>query len=172
MSGKLGWVLGGALLVALAACSDDSAPSVDKGLGGDKGVGSDAKPREASAKEQGSVDQGGAKLEAAAGGCASGFAGCTTFTDGTAGAQTVSFPGFDYSPKCLRVKVGQAVTFSGSFSAHPLEQSCGPATVIASTSSGSSASFTFTKAGLYGYYCTLHGTASGSGMAGAIEVVP
>ncbi len=44
--------------------------------------------------------------------------------------------------------------------------------MIPATSSGSSVSITFSAAGLYGYYCTAHGTKTGSGMAGAIQVVP
>lgn len=169
MNRWIGWTL---LALVLASCGDDSQPAQDRGVVADRGGGEaslrDAGPSEAAPPG----DQGPKPLEAAAGGCSAGFAGCTSFSDGTTGTPTVSFPGLAYDPKCLRVKVGQTVSFSGSFSAHPLEQACGPATVIASTSTGSSASFSFSKPGLYGYYCTLHGTSAGSGMAGAIEVVP
>jgi plastocyanin len=113
----------------------------------------------------------------AANACAADFAGCTTFTDATgSGAdRTILFGGATgtaYAPKCLRIKVGQAVTFSGAFGSHPLVQACGPASALASTSSGSSATFTLNEAGIVGYFCQFHGTAAGSGMAGAIEVVP
>jgi plastocyanin len=76
-----------------------------------------------------------------------------------------------YHPKCLTIKVGQSVTFSGSFAAHPLREACGPAASLTSTSGGSSATFTFDVAGDYGYYCPVHGTSSGTGMAGSIRVV-
>jgi plastocyanin len=159
------------LALVLTGCGDDSPPAPDRGAV-DRGAGGEASLRDAGPREAAPGDQGAAPAEAAAGGCSAGFASCTSFSDGTAGTPTISFPGLAYDPKCLRLKVGQAVSFSGSFSAHPLEQACGPAPVIASTSSGTSASFSFSKPGLYGYYCTLHGTSTGSGMAGAIEVVP
>ncbi|MGC4119660.1 MAG: hypothetical protein QM765_34835 [Myxococcales bacterium] len=103
--------------------------------------------------------------------CAAAFAGCTTYQDATAGGpQTISFAPVAYSPKCLKVAAGQTVTFSGSFSFHPLSQACGPADVITDTSSGTSKSFVFAEPGTYGYYCTAHGSAAGSGMAGSILV--
>ena len=169
MSRRSAWALVALLLVS---CGDDSkSPAADQRLVADRGAGSETRGRDAATERP--IDQAGPRdqgqpREAAAGGCSSGFAGCSTFSDGTA----ISFASFSYTPKCLRVKVGQAVSFSGSFSAHPLEQACGPAPVITATASGSSASFSFSKPGLYGYYCTLHGAASGTGMAGAIEVVP
>jgi plastocyanin len=106
--------------------------------------------------------------------CASAFAGCSSYTDETANAShTIMFGdalGFSYSPKCLKIRSGQPVTFSGSFASHPLGQGCGPATVITSTSP--SGALTFTTTGIYGYYCHFHGDPSGSGMAGSIQVVP
>ncbi len=104
------------------------------------------------------------------------FAGCVTFTDLTAAAadRTITFGGGSntYVPKCVRVKLGQQVTFSGSFSSHPLRQSCGPVNGVLQGASGSSASFTLDQAlGVFGYYCDQHGSPNGSGMAGAIEVV-
>jgi plastocyanin len=105
-------------------------------------------------------------------GCAPQFAGCATYVDATAEAanRTVAFSSFQYSPKCLQVAAGQSVTFSGSFSFHPLKQACGPAPVITATSTGSSKSFVFTDPGEYGYFCSAHGSAAGTGMAGSILV--
>lgn len=105
------------------------------------------------------------------------FAGCVAFTDLTApdADRTISFQGGNdrYTPKCIRVRFGQSVTFSGSsFSTHPLTQACGPSVDIQRVSSGSTTSVAFDQAlGVYGYFCTAHGSSSGSGMAGAIEVV-
>ena len=107
--------------------------------------------------------------------------GCTlaTATDLTAaGTPTVTFggaAGFVYAPKCARISVGQAVTFSGTFASHPLRagvvvggvpqpQPGGP---IASTDTGTTATFTFPAAGVFPYYCSLHG---GGGMNGVVYV--
>ena len=107
--------------------------------------------------------------------CAAAYAGCTTFVDLTdAGTPTIRFPvgGDAYSPACVRVRLGQSVLFSGNLSSHPLAQGCGPVNDLLNGTSGTSASFGFTSAlGVFGYYCTRHGSQSGSGMAGAIEVV-
>lgn len=108
--------------------------------------------------------------------CAAAFAGCTTFTDLTApGAnRSITFPNGNesYSPRCVTVRFGQAVTFSGDFGAHPLREACGPLTAGLSASSGQRLTVTFDKAlGRFGFFCTQHGSSSGSGMAGAIEVV-
>lgn len=107
--------------------------------------------------------------------------GCTlaTATDlSAAGTPTVAFGGglgFVYSPKCARITVGQAVTFSGAFASHPLRagvvvggvpqpQPGGP---IASTDTGTTATFTFPTAGVFPYYCSFHG---GGGMNGVVYV--
>ena len=108
--------------------------------------------------------------------CRAAFSGCTTFVDLTdAGAPAIRFPvgGDRYSPDCVRVRLGQTVTFSGGdFSAHPLDQACGPVAALISARSGAQLTVTFGSGlGLYGFFCDQHGTASGSGMAGAIEVV-
>jgi plastocyanin len=157
-------VMAALVATAAASCGDDTAPRRDLGTIADRGTGGGDKGTAVVDKGSTGGDKG------AAAGCAAGFAGCSTFTAGT----TVSFSGggFAYTPKCLRVKAGTAVTFNGSFSFHPLAQACGPASEITATSSGSSASFLFKAPGLYAYYCTAHGSATGTGMAGAIEVEP
>jgi plastocyanin len=153
--------------IGLGACSDDTnAPKPD--VGGVKDQG---------AKKDGVSADKGAGPDAAGSACAAAYAGCTTYQDltGSSATRTVTFGGTvgnAYDPKCVQVKVGQSVTFSGgTFSFHPLAQACGPAPVI-TAGTGTTASFTFNTAGIYGYYCTVHGTASGTGMAGSIQVVP
>jgi plastocyanin len=109
--------------------------------------------------------------------CMSGFAGCTTFDDRSgdpdAGARTVAFADFAYSPKCLQIRAGQSVTFTGNFMRHPLAQSCGPFDALEFRyMSPPSFTVTLTEPGLYGYYCFDHGNPQGQAMSGAIQVVP
>jgi plastocyanin len=129
----------------------------------------------------------GSALDCASGVCVTGgcvapanacgvFSGCTTFTDLTdAGPATIRFPvgGDRYSPACARVRFGQSVTFEGGdFSVHTLGQACGPVSGAIGASSGQSFTVTFNRAlGIFGYHCSQHGSPSGAGMAGAIEVV-
>lgn len=108
--------------------------------------------------------------------CNGSFAGCSASNVvdlTTSPAPTIHFPNGNqtYSPRCLRIKLGQSVTFSGNFSGHPLAQACGPTRVVSATS-GNSATFGFTEGlGSYGFYCEMHGSSTGAGMTGAIEVV-
>jgi plastocyanin len=124
-----------------------------------------------------------------AGHCAAPFQPCTPITFarcGTVGtpyldltsstATTITFPagGSDaYSLPCVRVRLGQSVTFQGTFQSHPVKQACGPVSGgVPTTSSGSSLTVVLDRAlGTFGYYCTNHGSSSGSGMSGAIDVV-
>ncbi|MEY4576488.1 MAG: hypothetical protein RL701_1191, partial [Pseudomonadota bacterium] len=85
--------------------------------------------------------------------------------------------GLVYTPKCMRIAVGQSVSWTGSFLAHPLapgnpqdSKSGSASNPIQPTATGQSAEFTFSKAGTYPYYCTLHGLGTGQGMAGVIDV--
>ena len=118
----------------------------------------------------------GSHCTAAATACRPAFARCTTFDDLTGAASpTIRFPvgGLNYSPACVKVRLGQTLTFSGDFGSHPLDQSCGPVRNVVTSHFGNTWSVTFTDAlGLFGYYCNQHGGPDGSGMAGAIEVVP
>ena len=109
--------------------------------------------------------------------CSASFAGCTTYTDRTAAgaSREVSFGGglgLSYSPKCIKIKKGQTITFKGSFAGHPLKASCEEATAIPATNSGTTKTVTFNTPGYYSYYCTFHSSTSGSGMAGSIFVEP
>jgi len=125
----------------------------------------------------GGAGMGGAGAGGAgAGGAGSGgaaFAGCTTFDDRTVGptnTRTVrTLATRTYSPKCMRVRVGQSAVIEAStmYPLAPAPQSGNP--VPAGTTNQT---FQLTQAGVFGYYCTTLGTSTGTGMAGAIEVVP
>jgi plastocyanin len=170
-----------AVCLLLLSCLPRVGPAVD---GGSTGGGAADGGGAGGGSGTGGASNGGGV--AAGGGTASGggfvdtgcpgFASCVSYTDATAAgaSREIQFPnGSDtYAPNCLRIQTGQTVTFTGSFGSHPLEQECGPAVGILRASSGNSAAFQLTVPGTYGYYCTQHGSPSGSGMAGAIEVVP
>lgn len=109
------------------------------------------------------------------------YNGCamTDFTDqsGVGGVRTVTFGGVAgnvYSPKCMLIAAGQMATFTGAFSTHPLRPGVGsdstagsPNNPITATSTGTTATFTFTTAGDYPYNCSNHDS---FGMHGVIKV--
>lgn len=107
--------------------------------------------------------------------CGVGFAGCSAYVDRTGEAAVTITVGDDfYDPRCLRVTAGTQVTIGASDS-HPVAAApCSPDDFIGAPSSGVAitTSYQVTTAGTYGYWCTSHGTPSGGGMAGAIQVVP
>jgi plastocyanin len=114
-----------------------------------------------------------------------GINGCTSssFTSASdAGTATINFGGGlgnNYNPKCLAVAHGRPVTWMGDFGVHPLRQGLAPSqqggpdagspnSPIQSTSSGSTATFTFPTPGVYPYFCSAH---ESQGMFGAVEVL-
>jgi plastocyanin len=153
-----------------AGCGDDGG---DSGSGGSSGSG-------------GASGAGGGGASGAAGtaggpgiqACPAAFAGCDSFDDRTADTLVtiaVGAAGLAYEPKCVKVKTGTTLRFDGNFSFHPTEAACGPIAAV-SRISGTTGSVDVTlnrvPEGVYGYYCTAHGTPAGAGMAGAFEVVP
>jgi plastocyanin len=81
-----------------------------------------------------------------------------------------------FSPNCLAVAAGQQVTFTGSFTTHPLAPGAAasagggagsPNNPIQSMTSGNTVTFTFPTAGTYPYFCSAH---QNLGMYGAIQV--
>ncbi len=90
---------------------------------------------------------------------------------------TITFTCCSYDQPCVKVKAGTKVTWSGSFSFHPLAPFASLGTLpnpTPATTSGSSVEATFSNPGAYGYLCTSHGSeaATGGGMCGAVFVVP
>jgi plastocyanin len=96
-------------------------------------------------------------------------------------AVTIHFPSpatsLRYSPACVRVSKGTHVTWAGDFAAHPLQAGrVNPTTEHATVSttspihqrkSGTRATFEFSGAGTFGYYCERHYKL---GMKGAVFV--
>jgi plastocyanin len=83
----------------------------------------------------------------------------------TAADHPVAFADYSYNPPDLSIAAGDTVTFSGSFSDHPLVWDSGTPPV---TNAGSSAQFTFAHPGTYAYHCQLHAVTRG--MRGVVRV--
>jgi plastocyanin len=87
----------------------------------------------------------------------------------------ITFAGIEYTPRCVRVRAGSVIVFSGNFASHPLMGGTvvgstvtpDPASPLPMTSSGSEVTITLSKAGSVPYYCTVHAS---SGMMGALFV--
>lgn len=149
-----------AALALLRCSSSEPSPSSDAG----------ASPGDAAAGVDAAQDSGtGASLN----GCgAADFAA----NDHTAAgdARAITFPGEgeaarQFTPSCMRIKAGQAVTWTGGFSTHPLEAAGGDSpSPITVTTGVTTKSFTFPTAGTYGFDCLNHPGV----MRGAIEVLP
>ena len=113
-----------------------------------------------SSSPSGGTDSGG-------GGSTDSVNGCTAadFAANDLSAQSktrqITFPTgatpAQYQPACITIAVGQSVTFTGSFTNHPLVQAGGdPSVFIQSTSSGTTATFGFPVGGTYGFQCSNH----------------
>lgn len=94
-----------------------------------------------------------------------------------AGGADISFPNDDapaqYVNRCVKIKVGQTVTFAGAFAKHPLQAFGGdsPSPIPALTNVTPDAGVlevTFTTAGEFGFRCNFHPNF----MRGAVKVVP
>ncbi|WP_238598783.1 cupredoxin domain-containing protein [Saccharothrix sp. ALI-22-I] len=75
-----------------------------------------------------------------------------------AAAKSVSISGYAYSPATLTVNVGDTVTWTNQDTApHNVVVTSGPEKFTSPTlQKGQSYTFTFTKAGSYQYYCSVH----------------
>ena len=105
-------------------------------------------------------------------GCAPG-----AFMDARAAAasRVVTFGAtFQFTPKCLTVAAGQTVTFMGFFTGHPLSPGvqgggagASPGNPIPRTAMGDRVDVVFPTAGVFPYFCEMHGAA---GMVGVVRV--
>ncbi|HSQ62742.1 MAG TPA: plastocyanin/azurin family copper-binding protein [Polyangiaceae bacterium] len=161
----LGMVLGGAALAW--GCSSGGGAD-------DAGTDSGNQGTDSGAKDSGGGSDSATGSDSGDGGgdAATPVNGCTTFTDFTADGGTITFPTgaspAQYSPNCVAIKVHQSVTWTGSFTSHPLVPKGGSTpTPITATSTGTTKTFTFDNAGTYGYGCQIHPS-----MQGAVEVTP
>lgn len=93
---------------------------------------------------------------------------CKTFVDrseaSASRAVAWGFPVATAPERCMTIKKGQDVTFTGDFTAHPLNASGGGTPNPFSTADGGKV--TFTAAGTFGFVCGIHPS-----MTGAIKVI-
>lgn len=76
---------------------------------------------------------------------------------GTSKTATVAIKNFAFTPATLNVKTGTKVTWTnGDTAPHTVTSVTGSTLNSPQLSTGQSYSFTFTKAGTYNYYCTVH----------------
>lgn len=97
---------------------------------------------------------------------------------GSDGDRTISTTrGNRYAPPCMLIRVGQSVTFTGSFSAHPLAPGVAPGrsgvgttpSPIEMRTEGTTYTVRFMASGDFPYHCTYH---AGGGMYGVVRAVP
>ncbi len=85
---------------------------------------------------------------------------------------TVEIVGNSFSPAQLTIQVGDTVTWHKTGGFHNVVADDNSYRSGAATNAAFDFSHTFNAAGTSGYYCDVHGSAGGSGMAGRIIVEP
>lgn len=90
----------------------------------------------------------------------------------TARAATVgvSAANYGFTPKDITITAGDTVEWNFSGDDHNVTSVTGDTLDSGTKSSGESYSFVFNTAGTYDYYCTFHGTTTGTGMVGSVIV--
>jgi len=164
--------------LAFAGCSsDDNGNGGGAGTGGSNSTGHGGSTGLAGSPAGGSTGQAGSAAGGSGGSIPfQALEPCGSEGDYTSSGTTVNFPsgGLNYAPKCLKVAKGATVTFTGTFSSHPLAKSTrGNAAdnpIPDMTNTGTSLPVTFPKSGFYPYFCMFHGTDAGDYMAGVVWV--
>lgn len=97
----------------------------------------------------------------------------STTVDGCADTDFVAATQIDWNfqvtPRCVEIKAGESVTWTGNFATHPLQADEGdkPNPIASANLASSSATVTFPTAGTFGFKCQVH-----SSMIGAVLVTP
>lgn len=165
------------LALSVAGCGETASGGADAG-GPRADAGSNTVQDSGTVSDAGRADAGGSVTDA--GSTTPIFNNCqeASFVDHKADATTtVMFGGElgnNYSPRCIVITTGHGVAYTGPFQFHPLSKgtpgntSAGSASSpIASTISGTAATFTFPTEGEFPFFCTVHGS---SGMNGVVRV--
>lgn len=157
-----------------ADAGSDAGGAADTGTAADSGNVTDAGPVVDTGIDAGPVPI--ACTEAELDAPTADFRGTDAGGQGAGGAD-ISFPNDDapaqYVNRCVKIKVGQTVTFAGAFAKHPLQAFGGdsPSPIPALTNVTPDAGVlevTFTTAGEFGFRCNFHPNF----MRGAVKVVP
>jgi plastocyanin len=147
-------------LTALACSSSSATGDGSSGSSGTSGGTGDGGGSDGSAADAGGDDAAPVVINS-----------CNTFVDrSAAGASrtiTWDFAVSTAPERCMTVKAGQKVTFTGSFSTHPLLSGDGDKPNPIATLDIATGEVTYPKAGIFGFICGNHPS-----MIGAIKVIP
>jgi plastocyanin len=82
-------------------------------------------------------------------------------------AATITFTCCAYTPSEVTIRAGETVSWSGTFSSHPLvsDDALWP-----TPTTGGTFDFTFNTPGNYRFHCQIHGGPNGLGMSGQVHV--
>jgi plastocyanin len=150
-----------ALVLPLTALACSSSSTGGDGSSGSSGSGStDGGGSDGSAADAGGGDAAPVVISS-----------CNTFVDRSSASASRTIT-WDFSvstapERCMTVKAGQKVTFSGSFSTHPLISGDGDKPNPIATLDPATGEVVYPKAGVFGFICGIHPS-----MIGAIKVIP
>jgi LPXTG-motif cell wall-anchored protein len=99
-----------------------------------------------------------------------GLAGRSALAAPAQQSMTIEMQDFQFAPKTVTIVAGTTVNWSNPGAAPHTTTSEAGLWDSGQKAPGESFSFTFTQAGTFAYYCTLHGARGGVGMAGTIIV--
>jgi plastocyanin len=85
-------------------------------------------------------------------------------------AAIVQMLDFEFNPVALTVPAGSTITWLNQGAAQHSATASDGSFDTGLLAAGASADLAFDVPGTYAYYCTLHGTANGGGMAGTITI--
>jgi plastocyanin len=83
---------------------------------------------------------------------------------------SITASGFSFSPSTLDIQVGDTVTWTRASGVHNVQADDGSFSSGAPNGTWTTFSRTFTQAGVARYFCQVHGTSGGGGMAGVINI--
>ncbi|APR81568.1 Halocyanin [Minicystis rosea] len=169
------WILGAVAINACKVAEGTAGASEGAGDTGTGGAYTTSPPSGTGGKATTSSSSSSSSASSSSGGTTINGCELATAEDHTTDASvTIEFGGTHgntYAPACIKIAQGTSVTFSGAFTTHPLQGGNAgtpdATSPITSTTTGTTASFTFADAGSFPYYCTAH---FGSGMQGAVFV--
>ena len=95
----------------------------------------------------------------------------TPTTAATNSEVTIKIADGSFTPNKVTLKVGTKVTWVNEGQHYHTVTADDGSFKSGDLANGETFSFTFTKAGVYAYYCEIHGGPGGKGMSGVVEVI-